>query len=396
MKKYIFTIISLGFILFSSCEQGNVLYQISLEQPPKTPLIDGSPSSLVKTANGLIYCANKTKLFVYEYENEKKWSRVSISGASGRLVDIAAIDDTLFLLTESGRTRTLYKGDSNATSKDSITFAELTNGSRWTPASLMAAGNYIFAAGQAGSTSEDYALLYSLASGSTLEWVETSANLPLAVGMLNDGTNDRYYVSFAANASGSGNGIKSAVPPEFSALASLPIMPDSNLGSGKGFLAFYNVGNELIATANSSLNNALIWKIQRDGSSGDSQKKSYTSVLFSRALGIWDDGTNKYLLIGRANNYSSTSTYYYWGYYTLPISGDSVDISGSLDTLGSAMGMEGEAYNSSIGYYGIHSFVQADSGGGTAGKLFASTMNNGLWMLINNDGYQWEVVGDNE
>jgi hypothetical protein len=130
-----------------SCNQDPIFYLISKEVAPRDPTINGSPSKMVKTSgttNYDIYTANG-KLWKF---SGNSWNTVS---SPGSVFDVATVGDTLYIMTLSGVTGTVYKRESGA-------WTEIANDSGYEHLqSIWGCDNALFASSRSGS--DDYAIL---------------------------------------------------------------------------------------------------------------------------------------------------------------------------------------------------------------------------------------------
>ena len=150
MKYILYTALLISTFFAAACNQDPIFTMISNEVEPKDPLINGSPSKIVKTTNGSIYVANG-KLWKY---SEKSWSQ---AGGPSRVYDIAAVGNTLYLLSisDSDSDCTVYEWD---TTENTTTTRSISNNSGYGMIQgIYGDGSTLYAGGKNGS--DGYALL---------------------------------------------------------------------------------------------------------------------------------------------------------------------------------------------------------------------------------------------
>ena len=144
MKYIMYTALFVSMFFAAACNQDPIFTMISNEVEPKDPLINGSPSKLVKTSDGTIYVANG-KLWKYS----GGWSQ---AGGPSNVYDIAATTDALYLLSVGDSSCTVYKRDSTG----DIT-AISNNSGYGMIQGIYGSGDTLYAGGSNGS--DGYALL---------------------------------------------------------------------------------------------------------------------------------------------------------------------------------------------------------------------------------------------
>ncbi|MDR2796420.1 MAG: hypothetical protein LBB47_06905, partial [Spirochaetaceae bacterium] len=148
--KGIHTILFISLFFWASCNQDPIFTMISNEVEPKDPLINGSPSKIVKTSDGTtetIYVANG-KLWKYSVGGGG-WSQ---AGGPSNVYDIAAAGPDLYMLSISESGCSVYKRGTSGT------YTQIPNNSGYSMIQgIYSNGDGLYAGGMDGGA---YAILH--------------------------------------------------------------------------------------------------------------------------------------------------------------------------------------------------------------------------------------------
>lgn len=103
MKTKTLVFPAIFMFLMGTCTMEPLFYYTHLEYPPIKPIINGAPSKIV-TAGDYLYAANRNGLWRYEYPygGARKWESMSKPAGESRIRTLAAANNTLYLLGETG------------------------------------------------------------------------------------------------------------------------------------------------------------------------------------------------------------------------------------------------------------------------------------------------------
>jgi hypothetical protein len=334
--KHIQIVLFISLVL-AACNQDPIFTMISNEVEPKDPLINGSPSKLVRFDNA-IYVANG-KLWRYSGGG---WSG---AGGPSNVYDIAATKDALYLLSVSGSSYTVYKRDSNGQT------LQIPNASGYSMIQgIYSNGDDLYAGGSNGS--EGYALLELKTNGSL--GVKYSIGSPLT-GVAGD-----YYT---AGRSG--------------------IYRISNNTLVEGSTGYSIAGIIKIDKVNSSGTVSKTIAVSSGGTifdiTGNSATPHETSYSFTGALAEYTPvaSTNRKLLL-----LGIKGSVYNLGYCETWIEGDGAF---SLRTPGGSSAdstfpiADRDKYSATLAKCAVNSLIEAGGKSNDWPIVFASTQKNGLW-----------------
>jgi hypothetical protein len=341
-------------LLFFSCNQDSIFFDLSAEIEPKDPLIGGSPANIVSTSNNYVYAASMGSSTVYRYRYSSGWSKpYSVPGGIGQL---AATDDYLYAIS---RNNTLYQYDPNTGAGDSrVPGGKLQ--------SVYAAGEMVFVG--IGPGAGPYSVV---AYNDDLDPVNLSVNISgLLKGAVYDGT--KYFIA----TEDPGGGIYEIVPSG-SPIANATVTPVVS-GNVKGIISVGKPVSSIIAiTKNGTLHYAV---------PPSSTFNSYSpgGGEYTGAICFWQQWNgsswvDSLLLLG----VKDSSTMYGYREVTLDATGNPV---GSAEIPGgSPSTVQNRArYEAALRKHAVFSIRQVPN----SPVIFASTQKDGLWSLRND---QWNA-----
>jgi hypothetical protein len=328
-------------ILFSSlflaaCNQDPIFTMISSEVAPKDPLINGSPSKLVKIGTD-IYVANG-KLWRYSGGG---WSE---AGGPSNVYDIAATKDTLYLLRVSGDDYTVYKRDSDGQT------LQIPNTSGYsTIQGIYSDGVTIYAGGSNGS--EGYALL-ELKDGKLVS--KYSIGSPLT------GVADDYYTTGRSGIYKISDNTLVASSDGYSIAGIIKIDEVNGPGTVSKIIAVSSGGTIFDITGNSATTHTASY--------------NFTGALAEYTPKAPDK--RKLLLLGIKGSVNNL------GYYETWIGGDasfSLRIPGGTSADSTISLSDRDKYSATLAKCAVNSLIQSNGYSGDWPIIFASTQKNGLW-----------------
>ncbi|MDR2631414.1 MAG: hypothetical protein LBC60_10865 [Spirochaetaceae bacterium] len=322
--------VSLG-LLFLSCDQHPIFYDISHEVAPKDPYIPGSPTKIVANGNTL-YVSNGKGLYQYQ---QSSWS--PIDKPSGAISDIA-FAGSLYCIIEN---KSLYRYNNNqweAVPLSGYTYLQNIYGSN----------TLYICASNAGSSANVYTIL-SLSGGGSPQVIKSGAGEDY---FLRGAAGNYFATTSGIYSSGGGTPISGSTGHTIMGLISVG---SGIAASTKGGYILYGSGSSVTA-----------WSF---------------GLTFDRAMAIYTtrNGT-KLLLVG----------VYTKGFYEIVLNGNSYSTShypgeGTYDVNTTAH--DYAQYRSSLGVQSLTGLYQAQNG-----TLFASTQQKGLWAYqLGDEGWQWNA-----
>jgi len=336
MKKLFLILFS--FLIFSCNDP--VFYSISMEELPLDPRIAGPSTNFAGLKNKMYVAARKR---IYCYENGT-WIEFPVNG---RITHLAATTNKLFALTEN---RIIRFSDTMA-EETTITLDRRIQG-------IFASNDILFIG---TSNSEIYYLFEAEATPIQIT-VTGEDNFSMLCGVASDSLNN-YYL---CNKDGNGIFILSENASEAAVLV--------DGSTGRDFTNIINLNADSIVAMSRT------GRLFRVTSGGVTEIARFSdSRRATSALGIWTNGTDKLLLVGRQDLTNSTSTGYTHGYVEIGFNAETGDLIGESfrepgrTSISSISENTNEHYTSSIGKRGINYFFQAFDG-----ILFAS-LNHGVW-----------------
>jgi hypothetical protein len=315
MKNIRLVLFVLSSFVLSACDQDPMFWMISNEVAPKDPLINGSPSKMVKIGTD-IYVANGR---LWKYSNGR-WAR---AGGPPNVYDIAAGGGGLYMLQVNDSNTSVYRMDGDKISNP--TGYGMIQG-------LYSDGTSVFAGAMRGD-SEAYAIL-SVDSGG-LSFVR-AIDSPL-----------------------------SGVTKSYFATAQNGILSRSGGGTvGGGSIAgIIEVDGKTIAVTG----NGYILEVSGGGVTSHS-----TGVYsFTGALAVYQrpGGYDKLLLLG------VNSGVYYMGYREMKLSDSGFTLYTPGDLYPASTVQNKDRYGATIAKRAVNSLAQVDG----SALVFASTQKDGLW-----------------
>lgn len=360
-----------------SCSQNPLFYSISKETPPKDPVVEGTPSRIVRfpvSGSEQLYVANGA---VWVYDGTS-WTK--LSQPDGHVREVAAV---------SGTTPALYALTVDGTDNTTTTLWKMSDGADWTPVDNPTgypmlgglfvandtANDTLFVGAHNSSDDESgyAAVLYDTEDGlasTGLDDIEitepVSGTLVGAVYLTSDST---YYLAVSGKgvyAAGSADGFGSVIP----FLSTTDTKYRLN-----GLIA---LTSQVVAVGSGG------YMLKGDSSTGFSEVQGAcdTSYPYTGALTVWTDGTNQLLLVGRRY---STYTNGYWE-IVLDSTGNlppSVSLKVPGDSIPTTVA-DKDTYQQSLGQKVINALYQAPDDTTFNSTLFASTLQDGLWAYRDN------------
>jgi hypothetical protein len=321
--RYIY--IALGALIFlSGCNQDPIFSMISNEVRPKPPLINGSPSKMVKSG-GSIYTANGR---LWKYSNGV-WLR---EGSYSSVFDIAADGSSLYILSVKGSDTAVYNAATGEKIENSTEYDMIQ--------SLYSDDSGVYA-GAMKSGSNRYAVLrLSVTSFS----VHFEMNSPLT------GVAGSYFAA--------GNGIYgSGGLLEGSGYTIAGI-----IDTGKGVIAVTSGGNIMEVSGNTVTHHS-------------------TGLDFTGGLALYKRGGVELLLLGIKNSV------YDMGYREMKLNNKDFVLSVPGDNASESTVSNKDKYRATLAKCAVNSLMQVDAETGDDGLpvIFASTQKDGLWSYRNGE-----------
>lgn len=386
---------ALALILFASCDQSPLFYQISQEVEPKEPRIKGVPSNFAVFQNGLYVASSSLHRYAKNAAGSAVWDEGTIPQPPGRIYALAATNTSLYALTlDESEVSGLYKLGAGQTAWSGKIPIEEGDGTAFSSLqSIYAAGNTLFAGGwnktaTSALNAANYAIFYE--DNDKLKLIK--ANTGLLSGAVPSTSTD-YYLSTAGAGIYYLSGLTAALTGPLQNAAG---------GSESEIVGIINVGADIIAVTR----NGIILKINNT-----TNFTAYpTGQRMTGAMTLWRNAAGEQLLLlGIQPGNGSTSTIY--GYRERKI-----DASGNLDlTLNSegklALQVPGDGapttvnnkdrYANTIGSHPVNHLIQAPIGIDPEMTLFAglqgtgkstNEIDSGVWSYrLRNGDLQWNA-----
>jgi hypothetical protein len=356
----------LAALLFFSCNQDSIFFDLSGEPEPVDPLIEGSSANIVTTgSNGYVYAASIGSSTVYQYTGG--WS--TPYSVPGGISQLAATERYLYAIS---RNNILYRVNGNGSQ---------VPGGRLQ--SVYAANEMVFVG--IGPGAGPYSVKgYKEESSPGTNWSESIPPISGISGLLKgvafDGT-DTYFVA----TEGSGGGIYEVDSSSYTV---------NRLESGN-FKGIICVGNYIIAITNNGVlysfdHTSSYSPLPPPASLGDQYYTGAMSPWYYYHGGTWDTTPSLLLLgfrgTGRTHGYREVSL------DTTTGKPGSVAATPGGGPPGSSVDRRNR-YQSSIEKHAVYSILQVPkliqpSPPGGQPVIFASTAKDGLWSLKND---QWNA-----
>jgi hypothetical protein len=336
-------------LLFFSCNQDPIFYDISQEVQPKDPYIPGSPTKIVELSGNVPYVSNGKYLYKYDGSG---W--VQVDKPSGTITDLAAVQNTLYCIT------------------DNVGLYSYTGGS-WTPVPI---GGYTYLQSIYGTDSKLYicgsnpgkdANIYTIVScsGTTLSSPIKSGSgegFRLRGAVTIGGTDYIATTGGIFNAANPNTAISGSTGYTIRGMIRLPDGATLAVPTKDGFILHGN-GSSLIA-----------------GSFG---------LTFDRAMAVYKTASGNYLLLAGV---------YAKGYVELELRSNGAwpEVSSYHRPGEGGYGQnttvyDAAQYRSSLGIQSLTSLYQYPRPG-EEGVLFASTHQKGVWAYqLRSEGWQWNA-----
>jgi len=373
--KNILKILILFSIVFliGSCNDP-IFYTVFQETPILKPYIDGSPTNFAIFQNA-VYVASGKKIFVYN----GKWSEWIKLG--DRIGALAATNASLYAF--------YLENDNNGKIKN-LTSGEILD----LPfvKSIYADGDVLFVSVRTGadnSNADSYKVYY------IKDGVAGSQEIPLDIP---DGKTGSWLVGVASNSSNyylcTISGIYYAAHTN---IGSTAIISQSNINDD--FTGIISLADDYIAVIS---NDGRLYEIDSANNFRTVINSEFTDSRSSTgALAVYKNTDNKpsLLLVGRKENYITTSSGYTNGYVEITLDPETGKITGSQfnepgkNTPSSIVGDKGyERYVSSFGKKPVNHIIQTPSYIDPNMRLFASTQQNGVWSYRDRgEGMVWNA-----
>jgi len=390
-----FFILAILLILLS-CDQASIFYNISMEPPPLTPFVGGSPTNMVVIGNTLfVGSINNTRIF---YHNSGQWYSTNTPG-NRPILALAGYSSRLAILMEvrgSGRMQMeLVTAAVNTTTGVLSDFVTVSvpaphNGFAYNIQSIYGAGARLYIGAQrmesfidgnnASRMVDVYSIFYVDAAGpaSTLlrrgERIDAGNNRFISDTGLLTGAAVLGANAYLSTLSGYIYRVSTGTP---GTPFSMPA--DGSPISGR-FTGIINSGSAIIAVSDNG-NSGSVYVV-----SGDAfEANPIPGPIFTGALAIQTIGTSNTLLLGvRATGTSTVQ-----GYRTL-------DLTGGRPAADAIIGNPGAAdavLRASIGVRPVLSILQVPNtvlgialSEWTGELLFAATSQSGLWSNRERNG----------
>jgi hypothetical protein len=435
MKVKIFwvVVLTLGFLVAVSCNQGPIFYTISTETPPLPPLISGSPTNMVvfnrvvpdpndpaKTIEVPVLCVASGSLYWYAKKNygtgDAVWKskECSIPQPGGKIIALAVAGNYLYALciTDHNVSTVLKRIKNDAKKADKWEKVRSEAGGYPLIQSIYAdpesepgsPGRLFAGARQNSSTREVYAVLY-------LDNPDTDD--PVLKILIRDTA----ILSGAAFREGShylgtnGGGIFRVTDEDikagtFGEISPLPDGSDGTKNDSRHFMGMIKLkdNDETIIAVERKEGN--FYKINEDSfermtySSGNVIE---TGRYATGALALWENTdtsdppiTTKLLIAGiQGGLYNTTTVSYTYGYVEFDLKeGGSLDEDSFRREQGSLKSVaDKNRYTATIGKHSLNHLFQAPPEVDTKRTFFASTQIAGLWSYRDrkDGGWQWNA-----
>lgn len=344
----------LGGILFISCKQDPIFYAISQEVEPIAPRVSGMPTNIVALGENL-YVASRFSGTIHQYRTTG-WDTLS-NHPGGKILELAATDAYLYALTGNGdpNSAALHKmdetGDWQPITIGGLNIQTIYGASDRIVACVMTGGGKF--------------AIYSLKDSEDVLDTKLKEETNFVQGLAYlEGT---FYLATG------GDGIYTFGDN------SVQQAPGS---AGHNVTGIITVGDTIVGVSRSG---AILYGTT-----------SFTAVsagaAFTGALGLWEEGEKRLLLVGIQGSSNSTSH----GYREIVLTEDgNLESTIRMNTPGDDPEYSSitnvDKYNSSLRRHPIVSFLQAKDNEKT---LFAATVKNGLWSYrMRNGEYAWNAEG---
>jgi hypothetical protein len=356
-----FLLPGVGALLFSSCNQDDVFYQIEYETELRDPLIKGGPSKIVELGGALYVASGK----IWTYPKGGGWKGMSNQPPGTKVLDIAATSGYLYAVTSDGvglSDSGYYRCKKNTSSWEPIAAPpEHPN-----PTAIYSAGEVLFAGAASGSNYAVYALKDNVATFTSPPVKKFSS---LETGRLLGAVefDGKYFFSLDGEGVFHWNG----------AGAPVPVTGSAEKGDFTGLI---EIDNALLMVSTSG----LICKLSSASDSvTGANSRSFDNRTFTGVLTVWNDpsgnAANRLLLLGRKGSNTNYSNY---GYYECPIPlGFNITV---LSIREPQVTVEkNAAYSNSLGKRALNAIYQAPAAIDSVMPVFASTQKDNLWACRN-------------
>jgi hypothetical protein len=369
----------LALVLLSACTQEPLFYYISQEYPPVEPIITGAPSQLVGLGNRVYLSNNDIWYCDLSSSTSYEWKKLE-NQPEKDVKMVAAITSPSMFLYALGWEGDIWECDVSAAPLSSWThITQIDNAQQ-----LYGAEDALFVGtfyGEIGA--------FNGVSGSAVYYIDKTVTPPyykigedkgLLQGAVKSGSN--YYLGIL---SGGIFNIGNALPP------AAPL-GTATAAAGAQIKGMIGLANDIAAV---NANGTLYY------SASTGFNKTIEGPGFSGALALWKDTVGNNILLVGLERGTNTSTYAY-GYRELNLDGSGNIIAGDTTphVPGSNTGaattiLPDSSTTAAIGKYPVTSLFAAPASAGDDGhgrpKIFASTLQNGLWSyrVRNNGTPQW-------
>jgi len=350
-KTFLYLTLALFVLLIFTAVSCNepVFYNASIQIPLRPPLIDGSPSKLVKfDVDNSMYAASGKVLYWF---NDGDWNHKNFPSW---IRDIAATEKYLYVCMD----KTLQRFD----------------GSDWESIETGLNMQKIFGA-------KNYLYISSGASSFAINYISDADNAASPVSI----TNGTATMLISAAVCGNDIFLCSKDGIFFTAVSapqSITMVSDSN---GKNLTGIINPGNSsgtiFAIDYNGNLYTATSAGFNADPIAGFKDGRRTTGALTVYSA---EGNSTLLLLVGRMDVGYAYNTGYVYGYVEIKISSDMLGITGEFSIPGNGDPTtveKTERYNSSLGKNPVNSIYQYKTP--QSNILFASTQKRGVWSYRN-------------
>ena len=348
--------VSLG-VLFISCDQEPLFWDVAHAYSPISPRINGAPSKIVEITSGTLYVSNGR---VWEYSGTPPVWHV-LNTAPPDIRDLAAVGSTLYALSGSG----ILSKTTNGVDWDTV---DLT-GVNGKIESIFGAGSDLFAGSLTGKPgASESNTVYSIY---------------------------RYTGSWVTPAIASNTG-KLTGAAVVSGVTYLGTLGTGMLASDSSYQKVSFLNDDFIMGLTFDSSNLYIITSTRVCHISGGSLASSISGTFTEAIAVWSHGTDKLLLIGVRSGSGSNG----WGYREINITtgafSSGIKVPGANPAPFSVR--PDNQYTSGIGkhvvnYLWVLDITKNDSEDDETNPrpiVFASTVKNGLWSYKKRgDDPQW-------
>ena len=360
-------------LLYFSCRQDSIFYDISFEPAPKKPIIEGGPTNIV-VVNNQVFAGSRMDNRIFAYGNTQsglEWSSISLGG--GSLGDLATDGYNLYALVFPGgnplRSSQIRRYNFQTRSWDGGVSIE-----GYAIQTIYGAGNSIFAGIRANPNSQNFAIAYYDTSSNSFSIIHQGTSLLTGAAMGGSGT---IHLATA------GDGI-------FAFTGSGVTGPLTGT-AGVSFSGITEVSGDIVAVSSSG---GIFHDV------GGSFTSSSFGVYFTGALTVWQDPNNNFrpslLLMGIRGRGNSLNQ----GYREMLLINGRPTFDIRIPGEGTPSSVVSRArYSAAVGRHPVESILQipdiTDGGPldyrilsleeGWEPPIFASTSRNGLWSYRNGE-----------